>query len=220
VQDAVNLGWKLVATLHGWAPDGLLDTYHPERHPVGAGVLRNTRAQGLIYLTADEMEPLRSVLREIVQLPEAATLLAGMVSGLSIRYDVAEADHPLLGLRMPNRELQLTDGRRIPFFELLRAARPVLVTPPDGGELRERAAGWTDRVDVVVGRWVRDPAANGRVDPESVLVRPDGHVVWAAPGGGGDLAEALRRWFGSPGTQRATSTVGAARGPALVGSTD
>lgn len=197
VQDAVNLGWKLAATVNGWAPDGLLDTYHSERHPVGARVLRSTQAQALIFLRGDEMQPLRNVLGELVKLPEAAALLAGMVSGLDVRYDVGGSGHLLLGLRMPDRDLTLADGSHSRVLELLHPARGVLITGESSGAARKLAVGWSDRIDVVVASWqpasVRSPDAN----TDSVLIRPDGHVVWAEPGGG-DLGDALHRWFGSP----------------------
>lgn len=195
VQDAINLGWKLAAAVKGWAPDGLLDSYHSERHAVGARVLRNTQAQALIYLRGDEMQPLREVLGEVVKLPEAAALLAGMVSGLDVRYDVSGSGHPLLGLRMPDRELSLADGGHCRVFELLRQARGVLITSdPAASQL---AAGWADRIDLAAASWQAASAQSPDANTDSVLIRPDGHVVWAYPGGG-DLADALRRWFGSP----------------------
>jgi 2-polyprenyl-6-methoxyphenol hydroxylase-like FAD-dependent oxidoreductase len=198
VQDAVNLGWKLAATIEGWAPDGLLDTYHAERHPVGTRVVRNTQAQGLIYLKGEEMAPLRSVMGELMELPEAALLLAGMVSGLDIRYDVSDSDHPLLGRRMPDRELTLADGSHTRVFELLRSARGVLLAGDSSGATQRLAADWSDRVDVVVASWQPASAQSPDANTDSVLIRPDGYVAWAAPGGG-DPADALRRWFGSAG---------------------
>jgi 2-polyprenyl-6-methoxyphenol hydroxylase-like FAD-dependent oxidoreductase len=196
VQDAVNLGWKLAATVRGWASDGLLDTYHRERHPVGARVLRNTRAQGLLYLSGDEMEPVRSVLRELVTIPEAALHLAGMVSGLDIRYDMGEAGNPLVGARMPNRRLKLADGSQTRVAELLHPARGVLITAGSSDAVSRVAAGWSDRVDVAAGSLTPGDAVAG--EPESVLIRPDGYVAWAAPSGG-ELRAALHRWFGEPG---------------------
>lgn len=196
VQDAVNLGWKLAATVRGWAPGGLLDTYHQERHPVGTRVLRNTRAQGLLYLSGDEMEPLRSVLRELVTIPEAASCLAGMVSGVDIRYEVSQAEHPLLGIRMPNWELKLASGGKSQVAELLHPARGVLITADETGEVERLAAGWSDRIDVIGASLLSEDAAGRYPELESVLLRPDGHVIWAAPGGG-ELLTALGRWFGT-----------------------
>lgn len=194
VQDAVNVGWKLAGVVAGWAPPELLDTYHSERHPVGRRLLRNTRAQGLLYLSAEEMDPMRTVLGELAALPEPALILAGNVSGLDIRYDVGD-DSPLAGLRMPDAAFVGADGRATRVFELLRAGRGVLITTVDDAGYAGVAAGWRDRVDVRAGRW-----ADRTADlPSAVLLRPDGHVAWAAPGRDG-LSAALRRWFGQPVT--------------------
>ena len=195
VQDAVNLGWKLAATVTGRAPDGLLDTYHSERHPVGARVLRNTRAQGTLNLSGKSVEPLRAVMSELIAIPAVARHLSGMVSGLDIRYDMGEQGHPLIGARMADRELELADGGREQIARLLHPARGVLISAGDSAESSRCAAGWSDRVDVV--RVKTFPALPGTAATESVLIRPDGYVAWAAPGGG-QLAEALRRWFGAP----------------------
>jgi 2-polyprenyl-6-methoxyphenol hydroxylase-like FAD-dependent oxidoreductase len=198
IQDAVNLGWKLAAVVNGWAPEGLLDTYHAERHPLGQQLLRNTGAASLLYLTGEGMEPLRSVMRELVTYKDVAGHLAGMVSGLSIRYDMGTGEHPLLGRRMPSdRELELPDGSLVRVAELLHPARGVFISTDGSGGAVHTAAGWSDRIDVVTGSWVRPEADSGpHTAPDSALVRPDGYVAWAAPGGG-DLSESLGRWFGS-----------------------
>ena len=196
LQDAVNLGWKLAMAVRGEAPDSLLDSYHAERHPVGQQLLRDVQAQSLLYLSGDEMEPLRSVMRELVAYPDVAEHLAGLISGLSIRYDMGVPGHPLLGLRMrPDRELELTDGGRARVAELLHPGRGLLITTGDARDLASIAVGWAGRVDLVTGSWAerRDGDQYG---PDAVLVRPDGYVAWAAPGSG-DLAAALGRWFGS-----------------------
>jgi bifunctional hydroxylase/dehydrase len=197
VQDAVNLGWKLAATVNGWAPDGLLDTYHDERHPVGARVLRNTLAQGILYLSGERMEPLRTVMRELMAIPVVGRHLSGMVSGLDIRYDVGATGHPLLGMRMPYRELSRPDGSRVTVPETLHPARGVLIsTGRPEREAGQLAAGWSDRVDLVTGSWVPTGTDNGQADPDAVLIRPDGYVAWAAPSGE-DLPVAVQRWFGA-----------------------
>lgn len=196
VQDSVNLGWKLAATVKGWAPDGLLDTYHSERHPVGARVLRNTRAQGTLNLSGKSVEPLRTVMSEIIAIPAVARHLSGMVSGLDIRYDMGGQGHPLLGVRMADRELELADGGREQIARLLHPARAVLITTDDSDELSRCAAGWSDRVELVrVKSWPAGPEDRGAAT-ESVLIRPDGYIAWTSPGSG-QLADALQRWFGA-----------------------
>jgi hypothetical protein len=200
LQDAVNLGWKLAATINGWAPDGLLDTYHAERHPIGQQLLRNAQAASMLYLGDADMDPIRSVMGELVAYKDAAGHLAGMLSGLGIRYDVGPGEHPLLGLRMPpDRELARPDGRRTTVAELLRAARGVLIITSGSGAAGPLAEAWADRIEVITGTWAPglDPAL------DAVLIRPDGYVAWTSPGSDGDLAGALGRWFG---TARATVT--------------
>jgi 2-polyprenyl-6-methoxyphenol hydroxylase-like FAD-dependent oxidoreductase len=196
IQDAANLGWKLAATVQGWAPGGLLDSYHDERHPVGARVLRNTLAQGMLYLSGEEIEPLRAVMSELMAIPDVARHLSGMVSGLDIRYDVGLSGHPLLGARMPNWELETSGGGRTRVADMLHGARGVLVIASDSREVPRPVGGWSDRVDVVAGNWVAAGTEAQQFATDSVLIRPDGYVAWAAPTGD-DLLEALHRWFGS-----------------------
>jgi bifunctional hydroxylase/dehydrase len=191
VQDSANLGWKLAAVVHGWAPPGLLDTYHSERHPVGARLLRNTRAQGFLYLSGDEVRPLRDVMAELIQLTSVSRHLAGTVSGLDIRYDVGPGDHPLLGRRMPHQGLVV--GERVTSTtQLLHSARGVLLDFAGNSELRHTASGWTDWVHIVTATSLTTGQLTGT---EAILLRPDGYVAWAAPGGG-ELPDALHRWFG------------------------
>ncbi|UWE09972.1 FAD-dependent monooxygenase [Actinacidiphila bryophytorum] len=194
IQDSVNLGWKLAAVQRGTAPETLLDTYHGERHPVGSRLLLNTRAQGMLFLRGEEMQPLRDVLGELVAYPEVARHLAAMVSGLEIRYDVGTGSHPLLGMRMP--PLALTrKGRATSTAQLLHPARGLLLDLADNAELRRRSAGWTDRIDLVTAV-PADPAPGSLAGTTALLVRPDGYVAWAAPGSHHDLPMALERWFG------------------------
>ena len=119
VQDAVNLGWKLAEVVHGTAPESLLDTYHAERHPVAARVLRNTMAQVALMRPDDRIEALRDVVSELLSMDEPRTRFAAMMSGLDIHYDLGEG-HPLLGRRMP--DLDLVTARR-PAAGLHPAAR-------------------------------------------------------------------------------------------------
>jgi 2-polyprenyl-6-methoxyphenol hydroxylase-like FAD-dependent oxidoreductase len=176
--DAVNLGWKLAAAVRGRAPDGLLDSYHTERWPVGARVVLNTRTQGLLGDWAGtgnpDLDPLRVLLGEVLSLPDAERWLADMMTGLDIRYPMP-GDHPGLGRRMP--DLDLADGT---VYRCLRDGRGLLLGP--SGE--SAVAGWADRVTYV------------RADTDPVLVRPDGYVCWT--GTGGPVEDALTRWFGAP----------------------
>ncbi|OKH96196.1 FAD-dependent monooxygenase [Streptomyces uncialis] len=197
VQDAVNLGWKLAAVIGGRAPDTLLDTYQSERRPVGRQLGRNARAAIELRLTGEEMDPVREVLTELMGHKDAAGHLAGMLSGLGIRYDMGPGGHPLLGLRMPPaQEIVRPDGSRVRVVELLRAVRGVLVVTGAATDAARIADGWNDRVDVVTGDW-----APGRgTPPDAVLIRPDGYVAWTSTGGGNGLSDALGRWFGTART--------------------
>ncbi|MDT0444586.1 SDR family oxidoreductase [Streptomyces johnsoniae] len=193
LQDAVNLGWKLAAHLRGHAPDGLLDTYHAERHPVGAHVLANIRAQATLLLDGPQVAPVRAVMAELTAHEAARAHLAGMISGLGVRYDLGPG-HPLLGARLPPTPLLAADGRPTTSAELLRTGRGLLLSR-DGDEeraaaLHRAAAGPTDRITPA-----RGPATGPPPAAPAVLVRADGHVAWAGDGTHG-LAEALNRWFG------------------------
>ncbi|MFC8525935.1 FAD-dependent monooxygenase [Nocardia sp. NPDC057227] len=192
IQDAMNLGWKLASVLRGRAPDSLLDTYHSERHPVGRALLDNTRAQSLLILGGDEVQPLRALLGELRGYPQVERLLAARVSGLDIRYEVGGGTHPLLGARMPRLDLDL-GGRRVDTARLLHRGRGQLLDLTANSVLRERARPWSDRIDIVTAQPVTPLAGT-----TAVLVRPDGHVAWTAPGSHDDLPTALNRWFGAP----------------------
>ncbi|MBT2386570.1 FAD-dependent monooxygenase [Streptomyces sp. ISL-11] len=197
IQDAVNLGWKLAAVTAGKAPAGLLDTYHDERHPVGVRLLMNTRAQGLLFLSGPEVQPLRDVITELIAYDEVSRHLAGMVSGLEITYNVGRGTHPLLGRRMPRLELVGAD-RKTTSTDLLHAGRAVLLDLQDNPRLRERAAPWSDRIDIVTAApygLQEDHPLHGTA---ALLIRPDGYIAWAAPGSHHDLPMALERWFGKP----------------------
>ncbi|MFE6984871.1 FAD-dependent monooxygenase [Streptomyces griseus] len=195
IQDTMNLGWKLAAVVQGRAPEALLDTYHGERHPVGQRLLMNTRAQGLLFLSGPEMQPLRDVLSELIPYEAVSRHLAGMVTGLEIHYDVGGGTHPLLGHRMPRIEL-VGEDFKTSSTELLHAGRGVLLDLEDNTVLRRRAAGWADRVDIVTAAPHGIAPGSPLDGTAAVLVRPDGHIAWAAPGSHQDLPTSLERWFG------------------------
>lgn len=195
VQDAVNLGWKLAQVVKGRSPESLLDTYHHERHPVGAEVLRNTMAQVALTRTDDRTEALREITSELLQMEEPRKRIAGMMSGLDIRYYFGEG-HPLLGRRMPDLDLIAQDGP-ITVYTLLHEARPLVVNlrEPDSLDVTP----WQDYVRSINashgGNW--ELPVIGRVEePAAVFIRPDGHVAWVGDGSDEGLAEALEMWAG------------------------
>ena len=198
VQDAVNLGWKLAQVVAGTSPESLLDTYHAERHPVGARVLRNTMAQTAIHRGGDRIEALRDTMSELLSMDEPRRHLAGMMSGLDIHYDLGEG-HPLLGRRMPDLDLVTADGP-LRAFTLLHDARPVLLDlggVPGALDI----APWADRVRLIeaeyAGVWEL-PVLGAVTAPAAVLIRPDGHVAWTGDGTDRGLSDALTAWFGPP----------------------
>ncbi|MFH8349856.1 FAD-dependent monooxygenase [Streptomyces sp. NPDC018045] len=183
MQDALNLGWKLGAAVHGWAPKALLDTYHAERHPVGAAVLRNVRAQSLLMDWAGTRDPevlaAREIFTAMAQLPDVQHHLADLMSGMAIRYPMPGTEtHSLVGRPAP--DLDLGPAR---VHELLRSGHGILLDPAD--TFAEVADAWSDRVD----------RAGQGAGTEPMLIRPDGYVCWA---GADDPEPALERWFGEP----------------------
>ena len=197
VQDAVNLGWKLAQVVKKTSPESLLDTYHAERHPVAARVLRNTMAQVALLRTDDRTNALRDTVSELLSMDEPRKRFAAEMSGLDIHYDLGEG-HPLLGRRMPELDL-LTSGGPLRVFTLLHDARPVLLNlgEPGGFDI----APWADRVRLIdteyVGKWEL-PALGAVTAPTAVLIRPDGYVAWVADGKDLELPDALSTWFGPP----------------------
>ena len=197
VQDAVNLGWKLAQVVKGVSPDGLLDTYHTERHPVAARVLRNTMAQVALLRTDDRTDALRDAVSELLGMDEPRKRVAAEMSGLDIRYDLGDG-HPLLGRRVPDLDLVTADGpRRV--FTLLHDARPVLLNLGEPGGLD--ITPWVDRVRSIDATYAGDwelPVLGRVAAPAAVLIRPDGYAAWAGDGTDAGLREALATWFGSP----------------------
>lgn len=197
VQDAVNLGWKLAQVVKGTSPESLLDTYHAERHPVGARVLRNTMASVVLRRDDDRTRALRDTMAELLGMDEPRKTFAAMMSGLGIHYDLGEG-HPLLGRRMPDLDVQTANGP-LRVFSLLHEARPVLLN--FGGPNAFDIAPWRDRVQVVDathdGAWEL-PVLGPVTAPTAVLIRPDGYVAWVGEGTQAGLTEALTTWFGPP----------------------
>jgi 3-(3-hydroxy-phenyl)propionate hydroxylase len=195
VQDAVNLGWKLAQVIKKRSPENLLDTYHSERHPVAARVLRNTMAQVALLRTDDRTNALRETMSELLGMDEPRKRVAAMMSGLDIRYDLGEG-HPLLGRRMPDLDL-VTGNGPLRAFNLLHDARPVLLNfgEPGGFDVSP----WADRVQVIdakcAGTWEL-PALGAVTAPTAVLIRPDGYVAWVGDRAQLGLADALVTWFG------------------------
>jgi 3-(3-hydroxy-phenyl)propionate hydroxylase len=197
VQDAVNLGWKLAQVVNKTSPESLLDTYHAERHPVGARVLHNTMAQVALSRPDDRHQALRDIMNGLLSMDEPRRRIVAMLSGLDIHYDLGEG-HPLLGRRMPDLDLNTAHGpTRV--FTLLHDARPVLLNlgEPGGFDMTP----WRNRVQFVdakhVGAWEL-PVIGEVAAPPAVLIRPDGHVAWVGDLSDPSLSDALATWFGSP----------------------
>ena len=197
LQDAVNLGWKLAQVVRGTSPDVLLDTYHAERHPVGARVLEATMAQVALHREDDRTLAARDIVGGLLRMDEPRKHIAGMMSGLDIRYELGEG-HPLLGRRIPDLDVRTANGaQRV--FSFLHKGRPVLLDL--GGPGGIDISPWSDRVQYAEatfdGRWEL-PVLGDVTAPAAVLVRPDGHVAWVGDGTAQGLAEALMMWFGAP----------------------
>jgi 2-polyprenyl-6-methoxyphenol hydroxylase-like FAD-dependent oxidoreductase len=179
IQDAFNLGWKLAADVVGWAPEGLLDSYHTERHPVAAAVLDNTRAQMELMSTEPGPRSVRRLLSELMDFEEVNRYLIEKITAIGVRYDFGEG-HDLLGRRL--RDVRLKRGR---LYELMHGGRGLLLDQTG----RLSVAGWADRVDHVVD-------VSEELDVPAVLLRPDGHVAWVGEDQQ-DLLSQLPRWFGA-----------------------
>jgi 3-(3-hydroxy-phenyl)propionate hydroxylase len=199
VQDAVNLGWKLAQVVKATSPKSLLDTYHAERHPVAARVLRNTMAATALLRRADERtKALGDTISELLKMDEPRKRFAAVMSGLDIQYDLGDG-HPLLGRRMPDLDLVTVNGA-LRVFTLLHDAVPILLNlgEPGGGL---DITSWADRVRLIdarcVGTWEL-PVLGAVTAPNAVLIRPDGYVAWVGDLTQRGLAGALTTWFGPP----------------------
>jgi 3-(3-hydroxy-phenyl)propionate hydroxylase len=197
VQDAVNLGWKLAQVIKRISPDSLLDTYHAERHPVAARVLRSTMAQVALRRPDDRTKALGDYVSQLLSLDEPRKRLAGEMSGLDVRYDLG-GGHPLLGRRMPDLDLATANGP-LRVFTLLHDARPVLLNLGEPGALD--ITPWAARVQSIdanySGSWEL-PAIGAVTAPTAVLIRPDGYVAWVGDRTQVGLVDALATWFGPP----------------------
>jgi hypothetical protein len=200
VQDAVNLGWKLAQVIKRTSHESLLDTYHAERHPVAARVLRNTMAAVALRPEDDRTKSLRDMLSGLLAMDEPRKRFAATMSGLDIRYELGDSQidekHPLVGRRMPDLDLVTATGP-LRVFTLLHGARPVLLDLDncDGIDITP----WADRVQRIdakcAGPWEL-PALGPVSAPTAVLIRPDGYVAWVADRAEQALADALTTWFG------------------------
>ncbi|MEV4238425.1 FAD-dependent monooxygenase [Nocardia sp. NPDC050408] len=207
LQDAMNLGWKLAATLRGNASDELLDTYESERHPIATRVLHNTRAQTALGRPGPHTDALRDIMSDLIDMDQVRHRLGLMITALDIRYDI-KGEHPLVGRRVPDADLTTADGdTRV--HELLRAGRPVLLVL-NGNDV-PAVPEWQDRVEIIsaVGRaehWAI-PGFGAIQAPAAVLLRPDGYVAWAAgEATTAGLTEALGTWVG--GTESTGGSTG------------
>ena len=195
VHDAVNLGWKLAQVVKGISSENLLDTYHAERHPVGARVLRKTMAQVALMRVDDRTEALREAVSELLSMDEPRKRFAAMMTGLDIHYDLGEG-HPLLGRRMPDLDIVTVNGP-LRVYTLLHDARPVFLNFGEPGSFD--VSQWADRVKLVDakydGTWDL-PAIGVVTAPTAVLIRPDGYVAWVGEKSEAGLSDALTTWFG------------------------
>ena len=180
IQDAFNLGWKLAADVNGWAPEGLLDSYHTERHPVAADVLDNTRAQTELISPEPGPQAVRRLVSELMDFEDVKRYLIEKITAIGVRYDFGEG-HELLGRRI--RDVGLKRGR---LYDLMHGGRGLLLDQTG----RLSVAGWADRVDQVVD-------SSEELDPPAVLLRPDGHVAWVGEDQK-DLFSQMAKWFGAP----------------------
>ncbi len=184
--DAMNLGWKLAATIHGKASAGLLDSYHTERHPVGVQVLDWSRAQVAIMGPSPAARALNAIMRDLMDTRDGATYMAGRVWGVCTHHDLG-GGHPLVGHSVPNFEWE--DGAKI--GELMRAGQGVLLNLGGHTSLEAFAGEYGDRIRYVSGR------ATECLGLKAALVRPDGIIAWAsnAEPDGDELRRAAARWF-------------------------
>jgi 2-polyprenyl-6-methoxyphenol hydroxylase-like FAD-dependent oxidoreductase len=200
LMDAVNLGWKLAAEVRGAAPDGLLDSYHAERHLAGKRAIMHSRAQKALSADGEAADALRELFGELLRYPEPLRHVGEIIQGSDVRYPMPGGDgpsHPLVGRLAPDLRLETGGGQgRTRVAELMRAARGVLLDFTKSSAVASSAAGGSDLVSVLAARCLTQPAP-----ADALLIRPDGYVAWAAgpdaPEPAAGLNEALRTWFGN-----------------------
>jgi len=184
--DAMNLGWKLAATIQEKAPDGLLDSYYTERHPIGEKILDWSRAQVAVMKPSPEARALHAIISDLMNTRDGATYFAGRVWGVSTHYDLGNS-HPLVGHSVPNFEFE--DGVKI--GELMHDGRGILLDFDNNALLKTLAGEYGDRVKYVCG------TAKDRLGVSAALIRPDGIVAWATDNDPDclELQKAAARWF-------------------------
>ena len=187
--DAINLGWKLAAVIHGDAPDALLDTYTRERHPVGAQILDWSRAQVALMRPTQSTRALEAIIRDLIETGDGATYFAGRVWGVSLRYDLG-SDHPLVGSSVP--DFKLANGQRV--GELLRQGKALLLDFATGSPLAALAPRWGERITYI------STDVEERLGLSAMLVRSDGIVAWASDAvpDTEQAAWAASQWLGEP----------------------
>ena len=186
VGDAMNLGWKLAATIHKKAPEGLLESYHTERHPVGAQVLDWSRAQVAVMKPGPPARALNAILRDIIATRDGATYFAARVWGITAHYDLGNG-HPLLGHSVPNFEWE--DGTKL--GELMRQGQGILLDFTATASLQNMASDYGHQI-IYVGRRAKE-----QLGLSAALIRPDGYIAWAcsdAPDAQ-QAARAAALWF-------------------------
>ncbi len=196
--DTVNLGWKLAAAIHGWAPAGLLDTYHDERHLAGERTLLHTRAQVALRRGHDPAaDALRELFQELLVDEQPLRRIGALMAGSDVRYPPPGHDHhALIGTFAPDLALR-TDQGATSVAELMHTARPIFLDLADRADLREIARDWRHRIDIHTAETDHRPA-------DAILIRPDAHIAWAATideptdTAAPALREALSDWFGTP----------------------
>lgn len=187
--DAMNLGWKLAATIHGWAPSELLDTYTTERHPIGAWALEWTRAQVAVMRPDPHARAIASIIRDLINTREGTTYFAQKVSGIGLRYDLG-GSHELVGRSAP--DFELGDGSRLGSH--LHTGNGLLVDLTGKEAFEPLGRRWNSRLSTISTKAIDDRGV------QALLVRPDGFIAWATDGeiDPAEAEQAITRWFGAP----------------------